>query len=94
MVDTAGTLCKAAQALKEHGASKVIAYCTHPILSGMAIDNINQSVLDAMVVTDSVPLSFEASQSKKIRQISLASMLSEAIRRISEAQSISSMFPD
>lgn len=94
IVDTAGTLCKAAQALKEHGASQVIAYCTHPILSGPAIDNINASVLDTLVVTDSVPLSAAASQCKKIRQISLSSMLSEAIKRISEAQSISSMFPE
>lgn len=94
IVDTAGTLCKAAQALKEHGASKVIAYCTHPILSGPAIDNINASVLDTLVVTDSVPLSAAAAKSNKIRQLSLASMLSEAIRRISEAESISSMFPE
>lgn len=94
IVDTAGTLCKAAQALKEHGASQVIAYCTHPILSGAAIDNINASVLDTLVVTDSAPLSATASQCTKIRQISLSSMLSEAIRRISEAESISSMFPE
>ncbi len=94
IVDTAGTLCKAAQALKEHGASQVIAYCTHPILSGPAIDNINASVLDTLVVTDSVPLSAAAAKSSKIRQISLSSMLSEAIRRISEAESISSMFPE
>jgi len=92
MVDTAGTLCKAADALKERGASKVVAYCTHPVLSGSAIDNINGSSLDSLVVTDSIPLRDNAQQCSKIRALSLAPMLAEAIRRVSNEESISAMF--
>lgn len=92
MVDTAGTLCKAADALKEHGASKVIAYCTHPVLSGPAIDNINGSNLDELVVTDTIPLSDEAKKCKRIRQLSMAKLLAESIRRVSNEESISAMF--
>lgn len=92
MVDTAGTLCKAADALKEHGASKVIAYCTHPVLSGPAIDNIKGSNLDELVVTDTIPLSDEAKKCKRIRQLSMAKLLAESIRRVSNEESISAMF--
>ncbi|MBK6288617.1 MAG: ribose-phosphate pyrophosphokinase [Gammaproteobacteria bacterium] len=92
MVDTAGTLCKAAQALKEHGASKVIAYCTHAVLSGNALANINASVLDALVVTDTIPLSPEAQACTRIRQLSSAPLLAEAVRRVSNEESISVMF--
>lgn len=92
MVDTAGTLCKASDALKEKGAKKVVAYATHPVLSGSAIDNINNSTLDSLVVTDSIPLSEAASQCEKIRQLSLANMLAEAMRRVSNEESISAMF--
>ncbi|MEM9101273.1 MAG: ribose-phosphate pyrophosphokinase [Pseudomonadota bacterium] len=92
MVDTAGTLCKAAEALKANGAAKVTAYCTHPVLSGNAVDNINHSVLDELVVTDTIPLREEAKGCSKIRQLSLSLMLSEAIRRVNEEESISSMF--
>lgn len=92
MVDTAGTLCKAADALKEHGAQKVVAYCTHPVLSGPAIENINNSNLDALVVTDTIPLSEEAKSCKHIRQLSMAKLLAESIRRVSNEESISAMF--
>ena len=92
MVDTAGTLCKAALALKEHGASKVIAYCTHAVLSGNALANINASVLDALVVTDTIPLSPEAQVCTRIRQLSSAPLLAEAVRRVSNEESISVMF--
>jgi ribose-phosphate pyrophosphokinase len=92
MVDTAGTLCNAAKALKEHGAKKVVAYATHPVLSGPAIERINASALDELVVTDSVPLSEEARNCKSIRQLCLADMLSEAMRRISNEESLSAMF--
>lgn len=92
MVDTAGTLCKAATALKEHGARKVVAYCTHPVLSGKAMDNINNSELDTLVVTDTIPLSEAASQCPKIRQLSMAKLLAESIRRVSNEESISAMF--
>jgi len=92
MVDTAGTLCKAAQALKEHGAAKVIAYCTHAVLSGNAIANINASVLDELVVTDTIPLSPEAKRCPRIRQLSSAPLLAEAVRRVSNEESISAMF--
>jgi len=92
MVDTAGTLCKAADALKEHGASKVIAYCTHPVLSGPAIDNIDGSSLDELVVTDTIPLSDAAKKCKRIRQLSMAKLLAESIRRVSNEESISAMF--
>lgn len=92
MVDTAGTLCKAAEALKEHGAAKVVAYCTHPVLSGAAISNINGSELDELIVTDTIPLSEEARNCKKIRQLTLANLLAESIRRVSNEESISALF--
>ncbi len=92
IVDTAGTLCAAARALKENGAATVSAYCTHPVLSGPAIDNLNKSNLDKLVVTDTIPLTAEAAQCDKIKQISLSHMLAEAIHRVSESESISSMF--
>lgn len=92
IVDTAGTLCLAAQALKDNGAATVRAYSTHPVLSGPAIDNIHNSVLNELVVTDTIPLSEQAQKSSKIRQLSLSSMLAEAIHRVSESESISSMF--
>ncbi|MAZ44532.1 MAG: ribose-phosphate pyrophosphokinase [Legionellales bacterium] len=92
MVDTAGTLCKAAEVLKSKGAKAVSAYCTHPILSGAAIERVEASTLDALVVTDTIPLPDRALACQKIQQLSLASMLSEAIRRVSESESISSMF--
>jgi len=92
MVDTAGTLCKAAAALKEHGARRVAAYCTHPVLSGAAIENIKNSVLDELVVTDTIPLSEAALALGKIRQVSLSGMLAETVRRINNEESISAMF--
>lgn len=92
MVDTAGTLCKAADALKEQGAIKVVSYCTHPVLSGNAIDNINNSSLDTLVVTDTIPLKEEAKNCSKIRQLSLARFLGESIRRVSNEESVSAMF--
>ncbi len=94
IVDTAGTLCLAAQALKDKGAKKVVGYITHPVLSGHAIKNISQSALDEVVVTDTIPLSDEAKQCKQIRQLSLSKTLSEAIHRISEQESLSCMFPE
>ena len=92
MVDTAGTLCKAADALKKFGAKKVVAYCTHPVLSGRAIDNINKSELDELVVTDTIPLTDEAKGCSKIRQLTLAGLLAESIRRVNNEESISAMF--
>jgi len=92
IIDTAGTLCNAANALKENGAKRVIAYCTHPVLSGKAIENINGSLLDTLVVTDSIPLSENARACGRIRQLSLAPMLAEAVRRVSNEESISAMF--
>ncbi|AOS95517.1 Ribose-phosphate pyrophosphokinase [Microbulbifer aggregans] len=92
MVDTAGTLCNAANALKEHGAKKVVAYCTHPVLSGNAIDNLNNSVLDELVVTDSIPLGNKMELAPKIRQLTLSAMLAESVRRISNEESLSAMF--
>ena len=92
MVDTANTLCEAANALKEKGATKVVAYCTHPVLSGRAIDNLNNSELDQLVVTDTIPLSPAARQCSRVRQISLAPLLAEAVRRVSNEESISAMF--
>lgn len=94
MVDTAGTLCNASLALKEFGATRVVAYCTHPVLSGAALKNINASRLDELVVTDTIPLSEDAAQCDRIRQLSVAGMLAESIRRISEGESLSSMFMD
>ncbi|BAZ95191.1 ribose-phosphate pyrophosphokinase [Thiohalobacter sp. COW1] len=94
LVDTAGTLCKAAGALKEHGASRVAAYCTHPVLSGPAIKNIEGSQLDELVVTDTIPLRPDAQKCSRIRQLSIAEMLGETLRRISEEESVSSLFMD
>jgi len=94
MVDTAGTLCKAAQALKDRGAGAVYAYCTHPVLSGGAIDRIEASELDELVVTDTIPLSEQGQASGKIRQLSCAALLGETILRISNAESVSSLFVD
>ncbi|MBK1681564.1 ribose-phosphate pyrophosphokinase [Rhodocyclus tenuis] len=92
MVDTAGTLCKAASALKERGARKVLAYCTHPVLSGAAVERINASDLDELVVTDSIPLRDDAQACKRIRQLSVADVMAETIRRISNEDSVSSLF--
>ncbi|HND26287.1 MAG TPA: ribose-phosphate pyrophosphokinase [Pseudomonadales bacterium] len=92
IIDTAGTLCSAAAALKEQGAARVMAYCTHPVLSGRAIDNLNNSELDQLVVTDTIPLSPAARQCSRVRQISLAPLLAEAVRRVSNEESISAMF--
>ncbi|GEN27156.1 ribose-phosphate pyrophosphokinase [Halovibrio variabilis] len=92
MIDTAGTLCKAGEALKAHGAKRVVAYATHPILSGPAVDNITNSVLDEVVVTDTIPLSDTARRSGKIRQLSVAGLIAEAIRRVSNEESVSAMF--
>jgi len=94
LVDTAGTLGQAAGALKDHGASKVVAYCTHPVLSGKAIENINGSALDELVVTDTIPLSDVAVACSKIRQLSVAGMLAETMRRINDEESVSSMYVD
>lgn len=93
MVDTAGTLCNASKALKERGAKKVIAYATHPVLSGNAIERLSHSVMDELVVTDSIPLSDEAKKCSIVRQLKLAPMLAEAMRRISNEESLSAMFP-
>ena len=92
MVDTAGTLCKAAAALKDHGAKRVLAYCVHPVLSGGAVNRINESVIDELVVADTIPLSQEAQLSPRIRQLSVADVLAETIRRISNEDSVSSLF--
>jgi len=92
MVDTAGTLCKAAQALKGEGASKVLAYCTHPVLSGTAIARIADSALDELVVTDTIPLRDEARACKNIRQVSIGGLLAETMLRISNEDSVSSLF--
>ena len=92
IVDTAGTLCNAAKALKKNGASKVLAYSVHPVLSGKAIQKISQSKLDQLIVTDTIPLSDSAKACEKIRTISLAPTLAEAIRRINNEESISAMF--
>ena len=92
IVDTAGTLCKAAGALKNNGAKKVLAYCVHPVLSGAAVSRINDSDLDELVVTDTIPLNEEARKCKRIRQLSVADVLAETIRRISNEDSVSSLF--
>jgi len=94
LVDTAGTLCQAAKALKEHGAVRVVAYCTHPVLSGPAVANINRSVLDELIVTNTIPLRPEARACDKIRQLSIAELLAETLRRISNDESVSSLFVD
>ncbi len=94
MIDTAGTLSAGATALKEKGAKRVVAYCVHPILSGRAIENIEHSELDEIVVTDTIPLSDEARACTRIRQLSVAQMLAETIRRMSEGESVSSLYID
>ena len=94
LVDTAGTLCSAAGALKKCGARKVVAYCTHPVLSGNAVRNINASVLDELVVTDTIPLAPEAVACPRIRRLSVSVMLAESIRRVALGESLSSMFVD
>ncbi len=94
LVDTAGTLCQAARALKEKGASKVVAYCTHPVLSGSAPENIMGSELDELVVTDTIPLGDEAKQCERIRQLSIAELLAETMQRVSNEESVSSLFMD
>jgi ribose-phosphate pyrophosphokinase len=92
LVDTANTLCEAAKALKEHGAEKVVAYCTHPVLSGPAIERIMGSHLDELVVTDTIPLREEAKNCSRIRQLSVAELMAETMRRISNEDSVSSLF--
>ncbi len=92
MVDTANTLCEAAAALKEKGAERVMAYCTHPVLSGKAVERIESSALDELVVTDTIPLREEARQSSRIRQLPIASLLAETMLRISNEDSVSSLF--
>ena len=92
MVDTAGTLCTAANALKERGALKVVSYCTHAVLSGKALENIKISQIDELVVTDTIPLSAEALALGKIRQLTIADLLAESIRRVSNEESISALF--
>jgi ribose-phosphate pyrophosphokinase len=94
MIDTAGTLCQAVNALKGQGAVKVVAYITHPVLSGPAVDRIEQSLLDELVVTDTIPLSEKARACKKLRQLSVAEMLAETMRRISDEESVSSLYVD
>ncbi|KPD22328.1 MAG: ribose-phosphate pyrophosphokinase [Idiomarina sp.] len=92
MIDTGGTLCKAAEALKSHGAKRVFAYATHPVFSGNAVQNIKDSDIDEVIVTDSVPLSDEMKATGKVTQLTLSGMLSEALRRVSNEESISAMF--
>jgi ribose-phosphate pyrophosphokinase len=92
LVDTAGTLCQAAQALKEQGAKTVIAYITHPVLSGKAVERISSSQLDALVVTDTIPLSEAAKNCGRIRVLSVAALLAETIRRIRDEESVSSLY--
>ncbi|GAA4801745.1 ribose-phosphate diphosphokinase [Lysobacter hankyongensis] len=94
IVDTAGTLCAAAAALKAQGAQRVIAYCTHPVLSGPAIDNLNKSQLDELVVTDTIPLSEAARGCSRIRQLGVAELLAETIRRVAFGESVSSLYVD
>ncbi|PYE35365.1 ribose-phosphate pyrophosphokinase [Idiomarina fontislapidosi] len=92
MIDTGGTLCKAAEALKQHGAKRVFAYATHPVFSGNAVNNIKESAIDELIVTDSIPLSEEMKATGKVHQLTLSGMLSEALRRVSNEESISAMF--
>ena len=94
MVDTAGTLCQAAEALKEEGALKVVAYITHPVLSGKAVERISNSALDELVVTDTIPLSAAAKACGRIRVLSVSELLAETIRRIRDEESVSSMYID
>ncbi|MEJ0036548.1 MAG: ribose-phosphate pyrophosphokinase [Gammaproteobacteria bacterium] len=94
MVDTAGTLCQAAQALKDEGALRVVAYITHPVLSGNAVEKISKSALDELIVTDTIPLSVAAKGCTRIRQLSVAGLLAETIRRIRDEESVSSLYLD
>jgi ribose-phosphate pyrophosphokinase len=94
LVDTAGTLCQAARALKEHGATRVVAYCTHPVLSGTAVERVNDSELDELVVTDTIPLRNASQESPKIRQLTISELLAESMRRVAEEDSISKLFMD
>ncbi|WP_338415102.1 ribose-phosphate pyrophosphokinase [uncultured Sphaerotilus sp.] len=94
MIDTAGTLVKAAEVLKERGAKSVFAYCTHPILSGPAVERISKSQLDEVVITNTIPLSGPAKDCKKIRQLSVAFLFAETIRRISDGESVTSLFAE
>jgi ribose-phosphate pyrophosphokinase len=94
LVDTANTLCEAAAALKDHGAKRVLAYCTHPVLSGKAVERISNSLLDELVVTDTIPLSADAKACTRIRQLSIAELLAETMRRIANDDSVSSLFMD
>ena len=94
MVDTANTLCEAAAALKEHGAARVVAYCTHPVLSGPAIERISKSALDELVVTDTIPLQDDARACGRIRQLSVAELLAETMQRVSNEDSVSSLFTE
>jgi ribose-phosphate pyrophosphokinase len=94
MADTAGTLCSAAAALKKQGASRVVAYCTHPVLSGRAVDNIEGSELDELVVSNTIPLDERAAACPRIRQLSIAELIAESIRRISHEESIGDLFMD
>ncbi|SFZ76096.1 ribose-phosphate pyrophosphokinase [Chitinimonas taiwanensis] len=94
MVDTANTLCKAAEALKQHGAKRVMAYSTHPVLSGAAVERITNSELDELVITDTIPLSEAAKKSDRIRVVSLAPLLAETLRRINNEESVSTLFVD
>ena len=94
LVDTANTLCEAAAALKDHGAIKVVAYCTHPVLSGPAVERIERSQLDELVVTDTIPLRPEAKACGRIRQLTVAELLAETMRRVANDDSVSSLFMD
>jgi ribose-phosphate pyrophosphokinase len=94
MVDTAGTLCQAASVLKARGAVRVVAYITHPVLSGPAVERIKASALDEIVVTDTIPLNEQAKACTKIRQLSVAELLAETLRRINESDSVSSLYLD
>ena len=94
LVDTAGTLCHAAEALKSEGATHVSAYITHPVLSGPAVERLTNSLLDELVVTDTIPLSEAAQECSKIRQLSVAVLLAETMRRISDEESVSSLYVD
>jgi ribose-phosphate pyrophosphokinase len=94
LVDTAGTLCHAAKALKDAGAKRVLAYITHAVLSGPAIERINKSELDELVVTDTIPLREEARKCSKIRQLTVGGLLAETMRRIRDEESVSSLYID
>ena len=94
MIDTAGTLCKAAEVLKERGAKSVYAYCTHPVFSGPAVERIQASQIDEVVITNTIPLSDTAKACAKIRQLSVAFLFAETIRRISDGESVTSLFAE